>query len=101
MGKQNIDYWSILGLPKPEAEYKFCKDRKFRFDFCWPNRLIAVEIEGAVWTQGRHTRGSGFIKDMEKYNIAGKLGYRVFRFTPTEYNKGIAQAFMMDILKEN
>lgn len=36
---------------------------------------------------------------MEKYNEAGKMGWRVFRFTPSELKKGIAQTFMKDILK--
>lgn len=43
---------------------------------------------------GRHTRGSGFVKDMEKYNAAGLLGWRVFRFTPKQLKTGEAQAFM-------
>jgi hypothetical protein len=90
--------WGIHGLPKPEAEYRFHPERKWRFDYAWPNHfLIAVEIEGAIWTGGRHTRGSGFAKDMEKYNAAGKLGWRVFRFTPTELRKGIAQSFMKEV----
>jgi len=41
--------------------------------------MIAVEIEGGVWTGGRHTRGAGFRQDMEKYNEATAMGWRVFR----------------------
>lgn len=51
-------------------------------DYAWPQWKIALEVEGAVWVQGRHTRGSGFVKDMEKYNAAAVLGWRVVRCTP-------------------
>lgn len=93
--------WKAFGIPEPKSEFRFHPVRKWRFDYAWPDKLIAVEIEGAIWTQGRHTRGSGFIKDMTKYNAAGKLGYRVFRFTPRELKGGIAQDFMKDILLGN
>jgi very-short-patch-repair endonuclease len=90
--------WTVYGLPKPESEYRFALPRQWRFDYCWPDHKVAVEIEGAIFTQGRHTRGTGYKKDMEKYNQAAKNGWRVFRFQPTELRKGIAQAFMKEIL---
>lgn len=86
--------WKAFGVPDPIAEYRFHPKRKWRFDWAWPDKLIALEQEGAVWTQGRHTRGSGFINDMEKYNEAARLGWRVFRFTPKEITKGIAHSFI-------
>lgn len=68
-------------IDDPVCEYKFCETRRWRFDFAWLERKIAVEIEGGTWTGGRHTRGSGFAKDCEKYNHAALDGWRVFRFT--------------------
>jgi len=53
-----------------EEEYEFEPGRRWRLDFAWPGQLVAVEIEGGVWSRGRHTRGSGFIGDCEKYNTA-------------------------------
>lgn len=97
---KEITAWTYYGL-KPEPEFRFHRTRRWRFDFCWPDKKIAVEIEGAVWIQGRHTRGSGFVKDMEKYNEAGKLGWRIFRFTPQDLKKGLAQSFMLEVLKTN
>lgn len=70
-----------IQLPIPE--YKFHLTRRWRFDYCWLDKMIALEVEGGIWTNGRHTRGSGFIKDMEKYNNAALLGYRVIKCTPT------------------
>lgn len=75
------------GLPDPIREYMFCSWRKWRFDFCYIKEKLAIEIEGAVWIQGRHTRGSGFIKDCEKYNMATILGWRILRYSSdTIYN---------------
>ena len=71
-------------------EYRFHPTRKWRFDFCWPEQRLAVEIEGSVWTNGRHTRGSGFIADTEKYNTATLMGWRVLRFDGGAVNDGTA-----------
>lgn len=74
---------NIGGVP----EYKFHPTRKWRFDFAWPENKIAMEVEGGVWTGGRHTRGAGFLKDCEKYNAAASLGWRIFRFTPKQIRR--------------
>jgi hypothetical protein len=69
-------------------EHRFHPDRRWRFDVAFPSRMIAAEIDGAVWTQGRHTRGRGFIRDQEKTNEAQLLGWRVFRFVPDDLDSG-------------
>ena len=66
----------------PVKEYKFHPTRKWRFDYAFPESMVAVEVEGGVWTGGRHTSGAGFLKDMEKYNTALLHGWRVYRVTP-------------------
>jgi len=68
------------GLPMPEQEYKFHPKRKYRFDFAWPHKKIAAECEGGIFSFGRHTRGSGFIADCQKYNAAALLGWTVLRY---------------------
>lgn len=78
------------GIPRPEREYKFLKDRLFRFDFAWPDKKIAVEVEGGVWNHGRHTRGEGFERDCEKYNLAVVNGWWVLRFTSGMIDDGSA-----------
>ncbi len=70
-------------IPQPVRQHRFHPDRLWKFDFAWPEYKLAVEVEGGVWSNGRHTRGQGFIDDCEKYNAAAKLGWTVLRF-PTE-----------------
>jgi hypothetical protein len=72
----------VRGLPRPECEWKFDAKRRWRFDYAWPQQMVALEVEGGVWTGGRHTRGAGFVKDMEKYSRAAVLGWRLLRVTP-------------------
>jgi hypothetical protein len=85
-------------LPEPEEEYEFHPVRKWRFDFAWPGPddswKIAVEVEGGKWTKGRHQRPQGFEDDMEKYNTAVNMGWRVFRFTGDMVQDGRAYAFL-------
>ena len=65
-------------------EHRFHPKRKWRFDFAIPHQRIAIEVEGGIYTQGRHTRGSGFSKDCEKYNTATAMGWAVLRFPANE-----------------
>jgi len=87
-------------LPEPEREHRFAPPRRWRFDFAWPARMIAVEIEGGVWTGGRHTRGTGFEADAEKYNTAALMGWKVFRFTGGMVKSGAAIATVIEAMKE-
>jgi hypothetical protein len=80
------------GLPVPEREYAFAKSigRKFRFDFAWVDRKIAVEVQGGTWVNGRHNRPAGQRSDNEKFRIAQKAGWRVFPFLGDEVRSGYA-----------
>lgn len=84
------------GLPEPVRELRFDTVRRFRFDFAWPSHRVALEVDGGVWTRGRHTRGKGFITDMTKSNLAVSKGWRVFRCTPDTLHTG----YLLDMLKE-
>lgn len=78
------------GLPDPEREWRFHETRKWRFDYAYPEKKIAMEVEGGVFTGGRHTFGGGFEKDAEKYNSAALMGWLVLRFTPAMIRRGMA-----------
>ena len=79
-----------MKLPEPVREYRFHADRKWRFDFAWVDQRIAMEVEGGVWNGGRHGRGSGIVKDIEKGNAAVLLGWRMMRATGDMIKKGEA-----------
>lgn len=66
-------------------EYKFLDNRKFRFDWAWPEKRIALEYEGVFSDKSRHTTISGYTKDSEKYNLATINGWRVLRYTAITY----------------
>jgi hypothetical protein len=77
-------FLASFGITKPEFEYRFHPERKWRFDLAWPAAKVALEIDGAVWSGGRHTRGSGWLKDTEKLNAAACLGWRMLRCMPKD-----------------
>ncbi len=78
----------LHGLPTPIPEFAFSAARRWRFDWVWIGQEVALEIEGGVWTKGRHTRGKGFLKDMEKYNEATLAGWKLLRCTPADVKDG-------------
>ena len=74
--------WKSLGIPSPIPEYNFCMERKWRIDYAWPKILFAVEIEGGIWTRGRHITPKGFLNDIEKYNAMAEKGWLLLRYPP-------------------
>jgi len=71
-----------------QREYRFkglCGTRRWRFDFVIGEPLvglpIAVEVEGGIWTNGRHSRGgNAFAADCEKYTQAAICAWTVLRY---------------------
>lgn len=66
-------------IPEPVREHVFAPPRKWRLDFAWPDALFAVEIDGGLYSAGRHNRPKGYIEDCEKYEAAMLLGWTVYR----------------------
>ena len=74
-------------IARPIREYSFHPSRKWRFDFAWPQRLFAIEIEGLG---GRHQTTPGFLGDLEKYFEAFMLGWRIVRVSSAMVKDGRA-----------
>ena len=98
---EKIFYATLLGmrLPIPESEFRFHPTRKFRFDFAWPDHKLGLEIDGGVWTGGRHTRPKGFIRDQEKTNLAAVEGWQVLRVTPQDFDTGAVYTTLQNWFK--
>jgi len=69
--------WQRLNGPELETEYRFHPVRRWKADYRRGNVLI--ELEGGIYSGGRHNRATGYRGDCEKYNAATAMGYRVFR----------------------
>ena len=73
-----------------EQEFQFHTTRKWRADFHIKNTKLLIEVEGGIWSGGRHTRGKGYLGDMEKYNAATMMGFQVLRFSTEQVTSGFA-----------
>lgn len=67
------------GLGGFSREYYFARPRRWRFDIAFVKHLVAIEVEGGGWVNGRHVRGSGFARDLRKYGEAAARGWIVLR----------------------
>lgn len=95
-GEEEFHLHCAIHKLNPEREYQFHPARRWRFDFAFPGEMVAVEIEGGTWSGGRHTRGSGYLGDIEKYNMASLLGWHIYRFTTEMVRSGAA----IDIIRK-
>lgn len=101
MNQKMLDQqWNVYGIESPIPEWRFHPVRRWRLDYFWPKHKVAVEINGGIWSRGRHTRGGGFLGDMTKLNYAQQMGIRVFQFTPQELKNGICQTFMKNVFED-
>jgi very-short-patch-repair endonuclease len=86
--KPETDFFTLLCKSKLKVtcvkEYRFHPIRKWRFDYAFPEYKVALEVEGGIWTGGRHVNPKGFLGDVEKYNTATLMGWRVYRTTPKD-----------------
>ena len=80
----------------PVREFQFTPPRKWRADFCFPDAMLLVEIDGGTWNFGRHTRHHGVTADIERSNRAQLMGYCCLRFTTDQVESGYA----IDLVRE-
>lgn len=107
----------VTKLPPPEREYRFAAAhvgpgrgvkkrlqeaglKNWRFDFAWPDKKFAVEVEGGIHVNGRHNRGKGFEDDCIKYHHAMRLGWTVYRCTGKLVHSGDAAQLIQEIVGE-
>jgi len=82
---------AVLGpLNRPQREYKCVPGRRFRFDFAFPAYMLAIEVNGGIYSGGRHTRGAALEDEYEKLNLAQANGWHVLIFGPNAVQNGNA-----------
>lgn len=81
-------------------EHRFHNVRKWRFDFAWPDNLVAVEVQGGIWLgeSGAHTSAKGRARDCEKLNEAALLGWRVLEIVREHIRSGQALQWVEELL---
>lgn len=62
-----------------EKEYKFHPKRRWKFDYYFPDKYVAIEVEGGIFNKKAHGSITGILRDIEKYNEAQILGIKVIR----------------------
>ncbi|MEL3922119.1 hypothetical protein V1481_02005 [Aeromonas enteropelogenes] len=85
----------LADFPDPVTELLFHPKRKWRFDYAWPDHMIALEVHGGIYSGGRHTRGRGFIEDRCKMNEASLLGWIVLEITPEHIESGQLRTWLL------
>jgi len=79
-----------LGLTGYVREYQAIKGRKFRFDFCFTEQRLLIEVNGGTFTKGAHSSGLGIRRDYEKNNLAQLAGWRCLAFDGKAVRSGEA-----------
>lgn len=83
--------WALLGGPELEKEVRFDPDRQWRADYVHRPTMTILEVDGGVYSRGRHVRPGGFVEDCFKLNSAALHGYRVIRIATGMANTAYLQ----------
>ena len=91
INKKNIEAELSLHLRARKiphvTQYMFHPTRKWRFDFTFPEKRLAVEVQGVTNIQynangkpfiGGHQSPQGMKNDLEKFDEAMRLGWNIY-----------------------
>ena len=85
---------AALELPPPVEQYVGAvPGRKYRIDFAWPAKKVAVEIQGMV-----HRIKGRFKADTEKMSLLVLHGWRVLPVSGDDVRSGRAAAWTVTLL---
>lgn len=81
--------WATFAPAFPIADDEFSirlpysgTGRKFKADFVHADSKVAIEIQGGVWSGGKHGRGTGIKIDATKLALAQRNGWQVYQVVP-------------------
>jgi hypothetical protein len=81
---------------RPLTQLKFHPKREWRFDFSWPMKKIAVEVQGMG---PGHCSLRGMTNDYDKALAAQLLGWRIAYVTSTHLSPRRVESVCIDIAK--
>lgn len=83
---------TVLDIPPPRREFKFMETRDFRLDYAWPEKKLAVEVQGMV-----HRIKERFLRDVEKLAMAQIHGWRVLLVAGQDVRSGRAVSWLVTL----
>lgn len=91
----------LAGLPAPVKEFRFHKKRKWPWDFCYPDQMIAIEYQGGTYMQGKsgHSNVDGLERDYEKFTEGSLLGWTIILINAKTVKNGKALEWVERALK--
>lgn len=73
---------------QPLPEQLIIPGRQYRADFCFPEAMLMIEVEGGTQMTRTNAKGQTMVggrhntdEDRYKYNLAARHGWRVMRFS--------------------
>jgi hypothetical protein len=89
--------WLTLNNIAFVKEYKFCKERKWKIDYYLPELNVAIEVEGGVWSGGRHINPKGFLNDIDKYNAITMAKIQLLRIDTDRLNSAYFKGLILTL----
>lgn len=82
----NLWAWCIENQLELNKEYEFAPGRKYASDYAIVSQKLLIEYEGGIFMErGGHNSHTGIQRDIDKYELAHKLGFTVIRLTAINY----------------
>ncbi|MBL8474408.1 MAG: DUF559 domain-containing protein [Rhodocyclaceae bacterium] len=82
-----------LGVPEWERNHRIDRSRRYEADFAWPDRKIAVEIDGQA-----HCIRTNMARDRRKDQWVRSIGWVLLRYCPEQVADGTAAAEVAELL---
>ena len=90
------------GLPEPIRQYKALEQRRFLWDFAWPDEpyRLLIEVNGQTFRKGGHSTGRGIARDYEKLDLGILAGWHCLIFDAKMIHNGKALAYTRQALEK-
>ena len=94
------EYCREIGLLQPIPEYPCIPGRKHRLDYAWPDHRVGLEIDGGMFTGGRHGGSPSAVRDVWKRNELTVRGWRGIHVAPSQLWKAQTWTWLRALLTQ-